>query len=392
MHVVFFPSWYPATEDDLNGSFFREQAIAIAKRNVQIGVISPALRSMRYWKSVFTGSYKMQAELDNGVQTYRDHGMAWFPRIHRLSRWHWIRNGRLLFERYVDDQGMPDLIHVHSILNAGVLALELHLKHGIPYVITEHSSFFVRDRFSTDEVALAGEVAVQANRRFAVSLPFCDLLMSQFGNEAGQWEPMPNTVNQAFLDYTYQRHTDENQSLRFLTIGLLTKIKATANLIQAFAQRFAGQDEIILEIGGDGPERPHLEKMVRKLGMQSQIHFLGELTRLEVIGAMAAANVFVLPSHYETFGVVVIEALALGKPVIATRCGGPGSIIESGDGLLVPTNNIEALAQAMAEISLHMDRYDPVDIRERCRIRFGEEAIVPRLIEVYRDVSKATVC
>ena len=107
---------------------------------------------------------------------------------------------------------------------------------------------------------------------------------------------------------------------------------------------------------------------------------------------MAAANVFVLPSHHETFGVVVIEALALGKPVIATRCGGPESIIESGDGLLVPTNNIEALAQAMAEISSHMDQYDPVDIRERCRIRFGEEAIVSRLIEVYQDVSKVPVC
>ena len=392
MHVVILPSWYPATEDDLNGSFFREQAIAIAKRNIQIGVISPCMRSMRHWKSVFTGSYQMQAELDNGVQTYRSHGMAWFPRIHRLSQWHWIRNGRLLFERYVDEQGMPDLIHVHSILNAGVLALELHLKHRIPYVITEHSSFFVRDRFSTDEVALAGEVAVQANRRFAVSLPFCDLLINQLSNEVGQWEPMPNIVNQAFLDHSYQQHTYKNHSLRFLTIALLTKTKATTNLVQAFAQRFAGQDEMILEIGGDGPELPHLEKMVEDLGIQSQVHFLGELTRLEVIRAMAAANVFVLPSHHETFGVVVIEALALGKPVIATRCGGPESIIESGDGLLVPTNNIEALAQAMAEISSHMDRYDPVDIRERCRIRFGEEAIVSRLIEVYRDVSKAPVC
>ena len=59
--------------------------------------------------------------------------------------------------------------------------------------------------------------------------------------------------------------------------------------------------------------------------------------------------------------------------------------------MLVPTNNIEALAQAMAEISSHMD-HDPVDIRERCRIRFGEEAIVSRLIEVYQDVSKVPVC
>jgi len=392
MHVVVLPSWYPTTKDDLKGSFFREQAIAIAKRNVQIGVISPCMRSMRHWETVFTGSYKMQVETDNGVQTYRSHGMAWFPRLPRLSRWHWIRNGRPLFERYVNDQGMPDLIHVHSMINAGFLALELHLKFGIPFVITEHSSFFARNLLSPDEVVLARKVANLASRRFAVSLPFCDLLMHQLGNEAGQWEPMPNIVNQTFLDYTYRKHTDKSQPLRFLTIALLTKTKATANLIQAFAQCFMEQDKMILEIGGEGPERPHLEKMVRDLGIQSQVHFLGELTRLEVIGAMAAANVFVLPSHYETFGVVVIEALALGKPVIATRCGGPESIIESGDGLLVPTHDIDSLAQAMAKISLHIESYDPVDIRERCRIRFGEEAIISRLTEVYRDVSNTSVC
>ena len=85
----------------------------------------------------------------------------------------------------------------------------------IPYVITEHSTFFVRGLVSTDEMALAGEVAIQANRRFAVSLPFCDLLINQLSNEVGQWEPMPNIVNQAFLDHSYQQHTYKNQSLRF---------------------------------------------------------------------------------------------------------------------------------------------------------------------------------
>lgn len=392
LHILIIPSWYPASSGDIVGSFFREQAIALAKRGLNVGVIHPNLRSLRRARTIFTGPYNMLAENDQGVQTFRSHGMAWFPRITRLSRWYWLRNGLRLFEQYVKEHGMPDIIHAHSMLNAGVLALDLHRRHGIPYVITEHSSAFARDLLSDEQMGLATSVATHAARRFAVSKPFCELLLHQLDKEPGVWEEMPNIVNQAFLDHDLQRYTQKKQAFRFLTIALLTENKAIDNLLQAFANQFAKQDGVYLDIGGDGPERPSLESLAKATGILEQVRFLGSLSRTQVRDAMAAAEVFVLPSHYETFGVVVVEALALGKPVIATRCGGPESIIESGDGVLVPTRDVDALAKAMTHVFANMDRYDPVDIRERCRQRYSEDAVAARLTKVYRDVVGSHVC
>lgn len=392
MHTLIIPSWYPDVPNDIGGSFFREQAIALAKRGVRVGVIHPSLRSMRRPVSILTGCYGIQTENDKGVQTFRSQGMSWFPRMPNLSRWYWLRHGIRLFEQYINEHGMPDVIHVHSMLNAGVLALELHRRHGIPYVITEHSSAFARNLLSVEQMALVTGVATHAERRFAVSKPFCGLLKQQLGDGAGEWEEMPNIVSQAFLDHSLQRYTQKKKAFRFLTIALLTENKATANFLQAFAMQFAGQDGVYLDIGGDGPERPRLESLTKTLGILKQIRFLGLLSREQVRDAMADADVFVLPSHIETFGVVVVEALALGKPVIATRCGGPESIVEQGDGLLVPTHDVAALAKAMAEVFANVDCYKPADIRARCRKRYSEDAVVARLSKVYREVIESRTC
>ena len=78
-----------------------------------------------------------------------------------------------------------------------------------------------------------------------------------------------------------------------------------------------------------------LEALVQEKALTEQVTFLGSLTREQVRQEVSEADAFVLSSEYETFGVVVIEALALGKPVIATRCGGPESIVVPSVGYLV---------------------------------------------------------
>ena len=101
---------------------------------------------------------------------------------------------------------------------------------------------------------------------------------------------------------------------------------------------------------------------------------------------MAVADAFVLSSRNETFGVVIIEALALGKPVIATQCGGPESILRPADGLLVPVDDVSAMANAMCQLIERRNDYDPVEIRQSCVARFSETAIAKRLNWIYAEV------
>ena len=384
--VLIVPSWYPTTPSDICGSFFREQAIALAKSGIDVGVIYPQLRSLRNWRSIYAGPYGDVLENDCGVHTYRSHSMSWFPRMPSAHRWLWLREGERLFRRYVSDHGLPDLIHVHSMLNAGLLALHIARQYFVPYVVTEHSSGFSRGLFSQAQLNVAREVAHGALRCFAVSEPFCDLLAKELGREYGSWEVMPNIVEQNFLDSDISEKLSRNKEFIFLTIALLTENKCINNLIKAFASKFSGKEHIKLIIGGHGNERARLDALVLELGLQSQVRFLGSLTRTQVIDAMADADVFVLPSRYETFGVVIVEALALGKPVIATRCGGPEYIVETGDGVLVPVDDVAELAVAMEQVRTHIASYEPQEIRARCRERFSEDAIVSRLKSVYQAV------
>jgi glycosyltransferase involved in cell wall biosynthesis len=204
---------------------------------------------------------------------------------------------------------------------------------------------------------------------------------------------MPNAVDPAFLDHPLPaRHAarEKTDSFCFAAVALLTPKKGMDVLLRAFASAFRADPRVRLDIGGDGSEREALQAMVRELGLSDQVRFLGVLDRAQVLELIATADALVLPSRYETFGIVLIEALALGKPVIATRCGGPESIVREQDGLLVPTDDVAALAQALRRLHLTAWRYDPHALRAGCRARYGEPAVVSRLLDAYQRLPERT--
>jgi glycosyltransferase involved in cell wall biosynthesis len=101
---------------------------------------------------------------------------------------------------------------------------------------------------------------------------------------------------------------------------------------------------------------------------------------------MQACDVFVLPSLVETFGVVVIEAMACGKPVIATTCGGPENFLLSEHGILVPPGDPEALASAMSLILSKLADYNPSSIRRYALTNFGSETFAENIIGIYEKI------
>jgi len=349
-------------------------------------VIYPAQRSLRQWSSIFRGRYGLAEENDCGLSTLRWHGMRWFPRVPYLTSVSLIRQGIKLFKEYVARHGTPDILHAHSIFYGGIIAYAINKITGIPYVITEHSTAYARDLITPTQKAAALDAVTHASRRMAVSPPFCELLQDYFGAEAGQWFPVPNIVSNLFAKAPLSKPNQSKNSFTFLCVALLISKKAIDNLITAFANAFKNNPQVTLRIGGDGPERQTLKELARSLGITSQVRFLGKLTRKQVVWEIANTDVFVLPSHFETFGVVVIEALAMGKPVVATRCGGPESILRAQDGELIPTDDIQVLSATMQKIRREFHAYKPQEIRESCLARYGEGIITKRLKAVYSEV------
>ena len=387
MHVLFLPSWYPENYNDPRGCFFREQAISLQKIGHKVGVLYNLTEvSIKKW---ILGQWKkcgFRREVDQGVYTYRYCYVCLSPRLScRPLRTEWLFPGIKLFGKYVRECGCPDIIHVQSSLWASRLAIQIKKKYGIPYVLTEHSSGFARDLYDVDILEIAEKGFEAANALIAVSHAFRALLNSKFPHLKQNWRVLPNAVSDDFL-HTNPVPKKDRKPFVFFTLSALVPKKRTSLLIEAFSTTFLKSNGVELWIGGDGSCRTELEGLATEVGISQKCKFLGKLNRKQVLKTMGQVDVFVLSSSYETFGVVIIEALAMGKPVIATRCGGPEDTVNNKNGILVKPENVEALAQAMQRIYSKIEDYSPEAIRQDCLQRYSGKVIAQKFCEIYQSV------
>lgn len=386
MHICILPSWYPINKDDVGGVFFRDQALALLEHGHKVGVVAVNMRSLltvgRRSKNAVGPVY----EVDEGIPTYRGQVWAALPRIPYGNYRLWRRTARALLARYVGEQGWPHVVHAHSAIYAGAVAVEWGRQNGIPVVLTEHSTGFARMRYRPWQLSLAEGVAAGADACIAVSPALGELLGEQLPRSRGRWAWVPNVVAARFnVDETASNNNE--RPMRFLNLAIMTEKKGQMDLLAAFTRAFGDTSRSIeLWMGGDGPLRNALEARAQELGISDRLRFLGQVPPSDVPALLGQVDVMVVASHYETFGVVAAEALKAGVPVVATRCGGPECIVTEGDGCLVPPGDPHALAGAMAEVADSVGRFDRKAIIKRAKARFSGETVARQLTEVYEDV------
>jgi glycosyltransferase involved in cell wall biosynthesis len=136
-----------------------------------------------------------------------------------------------------------------------------------------------------------------------------------------------------------------------VSISRLTPWKGMSALLDVMVERKARGEATKLVIGGDGPERAQLEGKIKTLGLESSVRMVGALSFSDVFRYVTAADVFVLNTAYEGLSHHLIEALALGTPVVTTPVGGnPELITDGAEGLLVPVDDVTALDRAIEKI------------------------------------------
>jgi len=388
MHILIIPSGhYAVKKSPLSGIFQYHQARALRKKDTNVGVLSAGFVP---FKRLFTKYPYEPFEDKNGVNVYRLYKRIIVPGrfANKIFTKSLVGLYSKLFERYITEQGVPDIIHAHNCLYAGVAALKIKKTHKIPYVITEHSTAYARGLISNHQAKLSREVLKNADIKTVVSSKLGSLLENLFGADACPNYPIFNILDNRFAkeENILKGVKNHNDVFTFLNIAGLDPKKNHSILLDAFAWKFKGNSNVQLKIGGDGPLRKQLENKTKDLEIKGQVVFRGFLSRKKVLLEMQNCNVFVLSSIFETFGVVLIEALACGKPVIATKCGGPEDIVNSNNGYLVPKKNVKALGKAMEDIYLNINKFDPFHIRKDCLLRFGEDAFVARLKSVYTNL------
>jgi glycosyltransferase involved in cell wall biosynthesis len=143
---------------------------------------------------------------------------------------------------------------------------------------------------------------------------------------------------------------------KFLCLGRLTFEKGYDLALQAFEKLIKDYPNSELIIAGDGVERTNLIELAAKLGLSSHVRFTGSLNKEQCIEVLKEASIVLIPSHYESFGLVALEAGLFGRPVIASQVGGLPEIINVRTGLLIDANCSEALYQSMRYLCADPER------------------------------------
>lgn len=377
LNILIIPSWYSSINSSTRGSFFKEHAEALARRGHHVTILYTEVYGIKRLDEYFKNK-KIKNYISNNLKVYRSTRMK-LPKGDKIN----IFNMEIqrLFKKFVMNNNKIDIIHAHSYM-AGFTALNLKEKYGIPFVITEHFTGFARKIIPKKHEKYISKQFKSADKIIAVSQGLKEDLSLYIAPE--KIDVIPNMVD--IKKFSINNNEAIDKKFRFLSVSYLMYKKGIDILIKAFYKNFKGNDKVELFIGGDGEEKENLHKLVNDLGLAGQVKFLNALDRDQVIKNMQKCDVFVLPSRFETFGVVFIEALACGKPIIATSTGGPDTIVNEKNGILVKVEDIDGLAKGMKDIRDEYCKYNSFEIREDCIKRFSEESIIGTLEKIYNDI------
>ena len=302
-------------------------------------------------------------------------------KFNRFDLWLGQRAFNRLYRYYRKIKGDADLIHAHIIHNAYHCKKVLD-KYHLPLIITEHWSKMNATVLGNNLLRL-GVGYRWADKVICVSDELSDSLMKKFGKKC---VVINNMVSDVFFEgdntSTKFPHVD---MVHFVSVGTIEKRKGFDLTIKALAKAKC-RNRCRLEIVGSGPEEDNLRKLIEQYGLNEHVFLVGRKKPEDVNQLIAASDCFILTSRLETFGIVYIEAMAKGKPVIATVCGGPEGFVNDSNGILIPSEDVDAASKAIDSMVENINRYDNASIRQYCHDNFSEEAISQKIISVYKEV------
>jgi N-acetyl sugar amidotransferase len=388
LHILVIPSWYNTAKTPQQGRIFEEHTEMLQRAGYKVGVLYPCFLDGFVARILRGARNKTLAYHENGIPTYVVGWVSIVPFIRSINYRYAYLKAKKQFLKYVETNGWPDIIQAHTSLIGGVVAYFISKKYKIPYIITEHASALIWGTTNFEDAGFIKKVFKNAQNSIVVSNFFKNELVKKFSIETNNLSVIHNNVNPIF--FQPPSAIIEKNPFVFINIGGLVPVKNHKLLIDAFEIVADKYPEIILRIVGDGPQRKSLDEYIKNKKIENRVFLLGGLNREEVKKEIDRANALISTSHIETFGINIIEALASGKPVIATDSGGPRDIISLGDGYIVKEHNPTSVAKAMIDMIHSYKTFNHVEISANCFLRFSEGAIVNQLDKIFKR--KYQVC
>lgn len=355
-------------------NFALDQAKALRSQGHDVRISAIDLRSIKHLRKM--GTY--MCEIEGMLASISNFPIGKVPFYYIsvvIRKWCAEKSYKMV----TSDGWIPDIIHAH-FGNAAVAYADLAEIEKIPFIVTEHNSK-LHSTGTIDKRTLRNALASYAKARSLItvskSLARCIKKVTGYDSII-----VPNIVDTD--EFSCELKSREEMPFTYVSAGRIVSGKGMDVLIKAFAKLKSNQTYLI--IMGDGPERKSLENLTEDLDIRDRVTFTGTYRRKEFNEILNKSDCFVLPSRGETFGVVYIEAMATGTPVIATKCGGPEEFITDKEGLLVPVDDVDALCNAMSEMIKSIEKYDRTNIAETVKCKYSPEIIAEKLTAIYQEV------
>lgn len=380
--ILLVSGWFPTQHAPINGIFVARQASILAKR------YDVAVLHLASWLDAISARGRPVPIRPPGVQ-HVETILLPAPRFAGPIFYRGIESAaKRALQSLRSAWGEADLVHAHVVTPGGFAALAIARACGIPAVLTEHSSPFTMHLDRPVHETRALETLSNIDGIVAVSPALAQELSALVST--ADIHVVGNVVPEHFFEPPLDdRRSSAADPFRFLCVAMLTRRKRVGDLIEATAilAREGGPSFEVVVVG-DGPERDALQRRAETLGLGATMRFLGKIQPDAVVGEMAAADAFVLPSPQETFGLVLAEALAVGLPVLAARSGGAEYVIGEGCGMLIPPRDVPALARALDGMRRRSVNFTREFLRDSVRRRFGEAAFLDHISAIYDEVGQ----
>lgn len=373
MRIFIIARGYPTKQNPQWGCFEKDQALALAQAGHEVVILS-------YRQHPFMPNIGYRVIEENGIRSvsynflpgriFGQHGSR--VRV-RFEQWELTK----AYKRAVELYGKPDIIYSHYLF-ISVIAVCLRKQFHVPLVAIEHWSILQKPKLPIHITRMA-EVYKSADYVISVSASLQKTLKDRFNINT-------SVVYNMVGDEFHLAPGSSTPIIRFASTGSLIFRKGYDILIQAFAKANLPQTSWQLKIIGSGKERANLQRMINQLGLQQNITLTGGKNKQEIATIYHNSDIFILPSRSETFGVVYIEAMACGLPVIATPCGGPEEFVTPKNGILVPINDVVKLATAIRFMCNHYTEYSMQSIADDCQTHFSSYVIAKQLTTIFEEV------
>ena len=383
MNLLIIPSWYPTSIHPESGTFFKDRAKILQGAGFSVTIAAHILHPTKDILRFEQNKNKIEKTYDDDIIIYKTESINPFPKMPKKTFSFYKKSITRLIETVIY-KSKPDFVFINSSIYGGAALAKYFNDKKIPFMVSEHlKEFIIDDEFSSFHTLCINECYNYCSKIIATSKILKKNIIKKFNVDTNKITLIPNPADtEIFLP----KKGKTSGPFSFITIALFRPEKRLDILIKSFAKLFKNNPNIVLTIIGDGAEKDKLTLLSHKLNVNKRINFIGYQKKSAVSDILRNHDAFVLTSEVETFGVAIVEAMSVGLPVVATKCGGPESIVLPETGILVEKNDENKLCAAMGRIINNYDNYESSVIRKIALKTYGDKPYANKIRNAINSV------